>query len=81
MTPFELRYAVFNTAKSFLEEQYNAQMEAFDIMNKTAEESAVLLPKFPTMAEILDAAIEINKFVSTSTEQHLVKTAQKLTGF
>jgi PII-like signaling protein len=46
-----------------------------------ASQGAGLAPKFPTVAEIIDASLEINKFVSESTQQELTKAAKKITGF
>jgi hypothetical protein len=33
------------------------------------------------MEEVIDAAIQINKFVSDSAEKELTKAAKKITGF
>ena len=81
MNPFEWRYAAFYQAKELLENTYKAQMAAWDLMDKTSKQLAEAAPKFPTMTEILDTAIQINKFISESTEKELVKVAKKVTGF
>jgi len=81
MNPFELRFATFTQAKELLENNYKAQIAAWDLMDKTAKQIAETAPKFPTMSEILEAAIQINQFVSESTEKELTKAAKKITGF
>jgi hypothetical protein len=81
MTPFELRYAVFSTAKELVENQYKAHMAAWELMDKTTAEAKKLAPKVPTMSEFLEAAVAINKFVSDSNEKQLVSAARKMTGF
>jgi hypothetical protein len=81
MNAFELRYAAFYQAKELLENNYKAQMAAWDLMDKTSKQLAEAAPKFPTMTEVIDAAMQINKFVSESTEKELTKVAKKITGF
>ena len=56
-------------------------MAAWDLLDKTTKQAAELAPKFPTVAEIIDASLEINKFVSESAQQELTKAAKKITGF
>jgi hypothetical protein len=80
MTPFELRFSVFNTAKDFLEQQYKANLAAFDAMDKAAKEAAELAPKFPTMEEVIEKAVEINKFVSDANERELTKIVKRVNG-
>jgi hypothetical protein len=69
MNPFELRYSVFQTAKDFLEQQYKANLAAFDALDKAAKGAAELAPKFPTVEEVIEKAVEINKFVSDANIQ------------
>ena len=80
MNPFELRYSVFQTAKDFLEQQYKANLAAFDALDKAAKDAAELAPKFPTVEEVIDKAVEINKFVSDANERELVKTVKRING-
>ena len=80
-TPYELRFATFYQAKELLENNYKASMAAWDLLDKTTKQAAELAPKFPTVAEIIDASLEINKFVSESAQQELTKAAKKITGF
>ena len=56
-------------------------MAAWDLMDKTAKQLSEAAPQFPTMEQIIDAAMQINKFVSESTEKELTKAVKKLTGF
>jgi len=80
MNPFELRYSVFQTAKEFLEQQYKANLAAFDAMDKTAKDFAYLAPKFPTVEEVIEKAVEINKFVSDANERELTKIVKRVNG-
>jgi PII-like signaling protein len=80
LSPFEMRFNIFNTAKDILETQYKAHLDAWKLMDKTSKEFADLAPKYPTIHEILDKATEINKFVSESTQNEIVKIAKRATG-
>ena len=80
MNPFELRYSVFNTAKDLMIKQHEANLAAWEVINKTSKEAEELAPKFPTMEEIIDKAIEINTFISGSTTRELTNLAKKMTG-
>ena len=73
MNPFELRFNVLNTAKDFLETQYKANLAAWELLNKTSKQVTDLAPKFPTMEEVIDKAIEINKFVSDAQREEVLK--------
>jgi hypothetical protein len=81
MNPFEMRYAVFHTAKDILESQYKANISAWELMDATSKQLVGLAPKFPTLDEIIEKAVEINKFVSEANEKELTKAAKKITGF
>jgi hypothetical protein len=80
MNPFELRFSVFNTAKDFLEQQYRANLAAFDALDKATKDAAALAPKFPTMEEVIEKAVEINKFISDANERELTKVVKRVTG-
>jgi hypothetical protein len=80
MNPFELRFSVFNTAKDLLEKQYQANIAAWELLDTSTKQAVELAPKFPTMEEIIDKAIEINKFVSDSTERELTKVVKRVSG-
>jgi len=79
MNPFELRFSVFNTAKDLMIKQHEANLAAWEVINKTTKEAEELAPKFPTMEEIIDKAIEINTFISGSTTRELTSLAKKMT--
>ena len=81
LSPFELRYAIFHTAKDVLEAQYKANLATWEVLNKTTRDAVDLAPKFPTVAEIIEKAIDMNKFVSSANEKELVNVARKLTGY
>jgi len=80
MNPFELRFSVFNTAKDFLEQQYKANLVAFEAIDKATKDAAALAPKFPTMEEVIEKAVEINKFVSDANERELTKIVKRVNG-
>jgi hypothetical protein len=80
MNPFELRYSVFQTAKDFLEQQYKANLAAFDAIDKAAKNAAELAPKFPTVEEVIEKAVEINKFVSDANERELTRVVKRVNG-
>lgn len=80
MNPFELRYSVFQTAKEFLEQQYKANLAAFDALDKATKEATDLAPKFPTVEEVIEKAVEINKFVSDANERELTKIVKRVNG-
>ena len=67
MNPFELRYSVFQSAKDFLEQQYKASMQTFDLLDAASKAAAAEVPKFPTVDEVIEKAIQINRFVSDTT--------------
>ena len=80
MNPFELRYSVFQTAKDFLEQQYKANLQAFEMLDKATKEAKDLAPKFPTVEEVIEKAVEINKFVSDANERELTKIVKRVNG-
>ena len=80
MNPFELRFSVFNTAKTFLEEQYKANMAAWEVLNKTTKKTEELAPSYPTLHEVIEKAIEINEFVSGAATKELTNVAKRLSG-
>ncbi|CAB5238826.1 hypothetical protein UFOVP230_15 [uncultured Caudovirales phage] len=80
LSPFELRFSVFNTAKDLLVKQHEANLAAWEVLNKTTKEAADLAPKFPTTEEIIDKAIEINTFISGQTTKELANVAKKMAG-
>jgi hypothetical protein len=80
MNPFELRYSVFQTAKDFLEQQYKANLQAFEMIDKAAKQATELAPKFPTVEEVIEKAVEINKFVSDANERELTRVVKRVNG-
>jgi uncharacterized protein (DUF927 family) len=80
MNPFELRFSIFNTAKDLMVKQHEANLAAWEVLNKTTKEAAELAPQFPTTEEIIDKAIEINTFISGQTTKELAGIAKKMTG-
>ena len=80
MNAFELRYSVFQTAKDFLEQQYKANLQAFEMLDKAAKQATELAPKFPTVEEVIEKAVEINKFVSDANERELTRVVKRVNG-
>jgi hypothetical protein len=80
MNPFELRFSIFNTAKDLLVKQHEANLAAWEVLNKTTKEAEELAPKFPTTEEIIDKAIEINTFISGNTTKELANLAKRMSG-
>ena len=67
VSPFELRFSIFNAAKDLMVKQHEANLAAWEVLNKTTE-------------EIIDKAIEINTFISGSTTKELTNIAKKMAG-
>jgi hypothetical protein len=78
MNPFELRYDLLKTSKEFLTEQYNAQLKAWELADEAGKKLLENAPKFPTMHEIVDNAIEMNKFISNAVETQLVDGVKRV---
>lgn len=60
MNPFELRYQVLNTAKELLEAQFSFNLHCWEIAEKVVED----MPKPPTIDQVLETALKMNKFIS-----------------
>lgn len=78
MNPFELRYDLLKTSKEFLTEQYNAQLKAWELADEAGKKVLENAPKFPSMHEIVDNAIEMNKFISNAVETQLVDGVKRI---
>jgi len=79
MNPFELRFSVFNTAKDILIKQHEANLAAWEALDKASKKAQEVAPTFPTVEEIVDKAIEINKFISESSVNEFTKLGKRLT--
>ena len=79
MNPFELRFSIFNSAKDLLIRQHEAQLAVWEALDKTAKKAQDLAPKYPTVDEIVEKAIEINKFISESSVNEFTKLGKRLT--
>jgi len=78
MSPFELRYDLLKTSKDFLTEQYNAQLKAWELADEAGKKLLENAPTFPTMNEIIDNAIEMNKFISNAVETQLIDGVKRM---
>ena len=73
MTPYELRYKIFETALSIAEGQKFMQKEMADSLisqgftEDTIRKYIDVFPEYPTVEEVTSIAKEINKFVSEQT--------------
>jgi len=63
-----------------MQKQYEANMAAWSLLDKTSKDTRELAPKFPTMDEVVEKAIEINKFISINTEKELANTLKRMSG-
>ena len=79
MNPFELRFNIFNVAKDILVKQHEAQLAVWNALDDASKKVSDLAPKYPTVEEIVDKAIEINKFISESSVNEFTKVAKRLT--
>jgi len=79
MNPFELRFNIFNSAKDILVKQHEAQLAVWNALDDASKKVSDLAPKYPTVEEIVDKAIEINKFISESSVNEFTKVAKRLT--
>jgi hypothetical protein len=80
VSPFELRFSIFNTAKDILIRQHEANLAAWELLNKNSKKVEEVSPKFPTIEEIVEKSIEINKFISETQVNEFGKIAKRLTG-
>jgi hypothetical protein len=80
MNPFELRFSIFNTAKDLLIKQHEANLAAWEVLNKGSKKIEEVSPKFPTIEEIVEKATEINKFISETQVNEFSKVAKRFTG-
>ena len=80
MNPFELRFSIFNTAKDILIKQHEANLAAWELLNKGAKKAEELAPKFPTIEEIVEKATEINKFISETQVHEFAKLGKRIAG-
>jgi hypothetical protein len=80
MNAFELRFSIFNTAKDILIKQHEANMAAWELLNKGSKKIEEVSPTFPTIETIVEKAIEINKFISETQVNEFTKVAKRLTG-
>jgi hypothetical protein len=73
MTPYELRYKIFETAlsiaegESFMRKEIADSLFANGVSEETIQEYIDTYPEYPTVERITTIAREINKFVSEST--------------
>lgn len=88
MTPFEIRLELIKMAKDMLVEEYYAKREIISQNWQTQIESARLkgetppvhpgFPDYPTEAQIVQKALELNNFVSNIPLEN-IKTSKKST--
>jgi hypothetical protein len=78
LNAYELRFATFYQAKEFLENQYKANLATWELLDKASKEALELMPKFPTLTEVIDKAVEINQFVSDANIAEIKKATKRL---
>ena len=79
LSPFELRFSIFNSAKDLLIKQHEAQLAVWNALDKASKQAEDLAPQYPTIEQIVDKAIEINKFISESSVNEMTKIGKRLT--
>lgn len=79
MNPFELRFSIFNSAKDLLIKQHEANMMVWNALDEATKKAQDLAPKYPTIEEIVEKAVEINKFISESSVNEFSKVAKRIT--
>ena len=79
MNPFELRFSIFNSAKDLLIKQHEANMLVWNALDEATKKAQDLAPQYPTIEQIVDKAIEINKFISETSVSEVTKLGKRLT--
>jgi len=65
MTPYELRFQIFQQAYSMLQDDYCNRFEVEQRQNPEGLVSANFAEKYPTLDQVLERAEIINDFVSS----------------
>jgi len=68
MTPYELRFQIFQQAQGLAESQFQAEFEEAERWNQSVDKHggvSVEYPKFPSFHKIETLADRINDFVSS----------------
>jgi vacuolar-type H+-ATPase subunit I/STV1 len=73
-------FSIFNTAKDLLIKQHEANLAAWEVLNSASKKVEETAPKFPSIEDIVEKAIEINKFISETQVNEFTKVAKRLTG-
>jgi|DEB0MinimDraft_10_1074344.scaffolds.fasta_scaffold59197_2 hypothetical protein len=63
MTPYELRYKIYEDARTILQSEYEHLCEEYEMGNLAGKP-----PAFPTHARIMSLAKEINEFIVSKKE-------------
>lgn len=69
------------TLKDFIDQQYELQKRVAEAADKAVSTAVDLLPKLPTPAEVIDSAMEINKFYGKFMQDELTNVAKKFYSF
>jgi phage host-nuclease inhibitor protein Gam len=69
------------TIKDFIDQQYEMQKRLVEAADKATATATDLFPKMPTPAEVIDSAIEINKFYGKFMQDELTNTAKQFYKF
>ena len=59
---------------------YPRNLAAWEMLNKSSKKAEEVSPKFPTIEDIVEKSIEINKFISDTSTTEFAKMAKRLTG-
>lgn len=65
--PYELRFQIFETARSVLTDEYWAKVNRREVLIETGGVDTIPeFPTYPTMQDVMERAQTINEFVSNS---------------
>lgn len=64
MTPYELRFQIFQQANALAQDEYHAKFAVAEQWNKE-NSNKIDYPEFPSYAKIQELADQINLFVSS----------------
>ena len=79
LSPFELRFSIFNVAKDILVKQHEANLAVWNALDEASRKAVDLAPKYPSVEEIVEKATEINRFISESSVNEFAKLGKRLT--
>lgn len=65
MTPYELRFQIFESAKEVADRTFYTKIEEYERMKDYANLKPYDCPTYPSVEDIIELADKINEFVSS----------------